>query len=212
MPSRTSRKSPRPSGLGTGIPSKGSGDATLGRRLRALREKHGVTRQELADLLGWSLSRLGQYEMDATEPGVSELAALAAVFSVDPGILAYGPPPAAAALGITWLPNVDGGSEPFPASFLDGLPLGPYQCAVMDGPALGVSAGDILLIRAGAQPQVGSVWLVRLAEGRAVPALLHTIGHRSAGVLIGIAESAVKVPSKALLGAVVAGLKRAPPQ
>ena len=46
--------------------------------LRAAREKAGLTRQELADIVGISVSALGQYEQGRREPDLQKLIALAA--------------------------------------------------------------------------------------------------------------------------------------
>lgn len=45
--------------------------------LRAAREKVGMTRQELADSIGISVSALGQYEQGRREPDLQKLIALA---------------------------------------------------------------------------------------------------------------------------------------
>lgn len=50
--------------------------------LRATREKIGMTRQELADSIGISVSALGQYEQGRREPDLQKLVAIAAALHV----------------------------------------------------------------------------------------------------------------------------------
>lgn len=50
--------------------------------LRATREKVGMTRQELADSIGISVSALGQYEQGRREPDLQKLVAIAAALHV----------------------------------------------------------------------------------------------------------------------------------
>ena len=50
--------------------------------LRATREKAGMTRQELADSIGISVSALGQYEQGRREPDLQKLVTIAAALHV----------------------------------------------------------------------------------------------------------------------------------
>lgn len=55
--------------------------------LRAIRETAGITRQDLANKIGISVSALGQYEQGRREPDLQKLAAIAAALHVSVDML-----------------------------------------------------------------------------------------------------------------------------
>lgn len=55
----------------------------LGKNIRILRKKAGLTQKELADKLGMTYSNIGRYENDGTMPPVNTLLELCELFSVN---------------------------------------------------------------------------------------------------------------------------------
>ncbi len=63
---------------------------TFAASLKALRRDMGITQSELADICGWSQSRIGNYEKAMREPSFDDVNALAKVFGVLPVHLLFG--------------------------------------------------------------------------------------------------------------------------
>jgi transcriptional regulator with XRE-family HTH domain len=63
----------------------------FGRRLKAMREKRGLSQDTLAKMSGWaSNTRMSSYERGLNEPTLDEISRLATALGVHPEVLAYG--------------------------------------------------------------------------------------------------------------------------
>lgn len=176
-------------------------------RLRTRREASGCTRPQLAELLGWSVSRILFYEQGKTEPSLGDLHRLAAVLMVDPIWLAFGARTERAALGSVWVPLHGGGELPIPTLLVEGM-IGPLICAQIRSSGMGLSSGDILVVRPTAAPVPGDLWVVALDDGeprlaRITRALKHTVEAQ-----ITLVGAPVEIGRPHLLGRVVASLQR----
>lgn len=81
---------------------KGSTFGTeLGARLRAIRDKRGLTQQQLADRLHTYPPRISQYESGVVVPEAETLAALAQALEVSLDELVFGRPPSSGEDGIS---------------------------------------------------------------------------------------------------------------
>jgi transcriptional regulator with XRE-family HTH domain len=67
-----------------------TGDAAMGARIRAAREKEKLTQGELAAMVGSTQSLISQYETGYTAPPAAELAAIARAVAEDAGFLLTG--------------------------------------------------------------------------------------------------------------------------
>ena len=70
---------------------------TLGANIRALREHHGLTQQQLADYLGLNRVQVTQFEAEDRKPNLATLTKLADLFGLDLAEL-LSPDPLAASL------------------------------------------------------------------------------------------------------------------
>ena len=59
-------------------------------RLKILRQDRNITQSDLAELCGWSQSRVGNYENLSREPSFSDINALSRALGVMPAYLLFG--------------------------------------------------------------------------------------------------------------------------
>jgi transcriptional regulator with XRE-family HTH domain len=63
----------------------------FGRRLKAMREKRGLSQDTLAKMSGWaSNTRMSSYERGLNEPTLDEISRLASALGIFPEVLAFG--------------------------------------------------------------------------------------------------------------------------
>jgi len=199
-----------------GAASRHTAEPSFGSRLRAAREALAIGRKEAARTLGWSESRLISYESDATQPNLSELEALAALFQRDRAWLAFGDAYAGAAgarslgaAGSVWVPLLGGGELAVPASVVAGSP-GPLLCVSIEGDGgFGLSSGDVVVVRSGETPAPGVAWAVR-AHGETIRVgWVRGVGRGGVELQLDLLASTVSVGVDRLLGRLVATLRRA---
>lgn len=81
-----------------GCPEPPAGQTALGRRIQWLRRRKGLERSELAERLGVSRQRVGNWERGGNTPSVASLPALARELGVTIDELVTGEPPRVAGL------------------------------------------------------------------------------------------------------------------
>jgi transcriptional regulator with XRE-family HTH domain len=109
---------------------------TLGERLRTAREACPMKRARAAAMLGWSLTTLRSYEVDATSPNIADVVAMASLYNVDPVALAFGRPDDVAAT--LYVSQLNGQQFAVPTSLLEGIAR-PLAAVDVQTPALGVA-------------------------------------------------------------------------
>lgn len=185
-----------------------------GERLRDAREQMGFGRKYVADTLGWSESRLISYEMEATQPNASEIEELAKMYGRDRAWLAWGEDyerlSIRRAASTLWLPCLNGGDVAVPLRVVAGI-AGRLECALVDeATSLGLSPGDVLVVRVDEAPTIGALWALRSAVDGVCSGWIVTTSRSSAQVKLDHDAGAVAVAARNLLGRVVATLRRAP--
>lgn len=167
-----------------------------------------LPRREAARRLGWSESRLISYEAGTTQPNASELERMATSYSVDVVWLAFGDRTRDAGTSVLWIPGLSGEAVPVPLGLIAGVP-GPFLCVELgDSAGLGMSEGDVLVLEVEAVAAPGDLWAARSAEGDVLLGWLENAGGRKHQLRLDVAGTAVGVSTDALLGRVVATMKR----
>ena len=63
----------------------------FGQRLKAAREKHGLSQADLSKQVGWvSNTTISKYELGTSEPSLEDIGRLASALGVYPEVLAFG--------------------------------------------------------------------------------------------------------------------------
>lgn len=175
----------------------------LGQRLRAAREAKGLSRKEVADLMGWGISRVRDYEIGDTEPGVIGTQELAELFGVDVLKLAYGPLAHLGIDGEVRLPEVSGGEVTIQSHLLEGC-AGPFVAVRLNSTAgYATKPGETLVVQPEAELVDGDAWLVDRHAGYQI-GLLRFQSLKSLTLQIDLDGRALPVKRASLVGKMVA--------